>query len=54
MIDREASLPVTRQARLLGLARSSVYYRPAASAERDLALMAAIRARSLLLVPTDS
>jgi putative transposase len=41
MIDREASLPVTRQARLLGLARSSVSYRPVASSERDLALMAA-------------
>jgi putative transposase len=42
MIDREASLSVTRQARLLGLARSSVYYRPVATAEHDLALMAAI------------
>jgi putative transposase len=43
MITREASLPITRQARLLGLARSSVYYQPhVASAERDLALMAAI------------
>jgi putative transposase len=44
MIDRSASLPVTRQARLLGLARSSVYYRPVDTAERDLALMAAIDA----------
>ena len=42
MIDRGHPLPVSRQARLLGLARSSVYYRPAATAERDLALMAAI------------
>ena len=43
MIDRDDRLPVTRQARLLGLARSTVYYRPqAAASERDLALMAAI------------
>lgn len=42
MIDRTHPLPIARQARLLGLARSSVYYRPLASAERDLALMAAI------------
>jgi putative transposase len=42
MIDRGHRLPITRQARLLGLARSSVYYRPVATAERDLALMKAI------------
>jgi putative transposase len=42
MIDRTHPLPVTVQARLLGLARSSVYYRPVATAARDLALMAAI------------
>ena len=42
MIDRSASLPITRQARLLGLARSSAYYRPLDTSERDLALMAAI------------
>jgi len=42
MITREASLPITRQARLLGLARSSVYYRPVETTEHDLALMAAI------------
>jgi putative transposase len=42
MIDRAHPLPVSRQARLLGLARSSVYYRPVATGERDLALMAAI------------
>jgi putative transposase len=44
MIDRSASLSVAKQAQLLGLARSSVYYRPAATSERDLALMAAIDA----------
>jgi putative transposase len=42
MIDRAHPLPIARQARLLGLARSSVYYRPAPGSERDLALMAAI------------
>jgi putative transposase len=42
MIDRGHPLPIARQARLLGLSRSSVYYRPVATAERDLALMAAI------------
>ena len=44
MIDGTHPLPIARQARLLGLSRSSVYYRPAATAERDLALMAAIDA----------
>jgi len=28
MIDREHALPVTRQAQLLDLSRSAVYYRP--------------------------
>jgi len=42
MIDRTHPLPVTRQTRLLELSRSSVYYEPKATSERDLALMAAI------------
>lgn len=42
MIDRGHPLPVTRQARLLGLARSTVYYEPVPTSERDLAIMAAI------------
>jgi len=42
MIDRGHRLPVTRQAHLVGLARSSVYYEPLATSERDLKLMAAI------------
>ena len=42
MIDRGHPLPVTRQARLLDLARSTVYYRVATTSERDLGLMAAI------------
>lgn len=42
MIDRDHRLPITRQARLLGLARSSVYYRPVDTSEAELKLMAAI------------
>ena len=42
MIDNTHRLPIIRQARLLGLSRSSVYYEPVATSERDLALMAAI------------
>ena len=39
MIDRSHDLPVTRQCRILRLARSTAYYRPAPVAEEDLALM---------------
>lgn len=39
MIDATHDLPVVHQARLLQLARSSVYYRPEATSEADLALM---------------
>lgn len=39
MIDRGAQLPVKRQAQLLELSRSSVYYRPRPVSERDLGLM---------------
>ena len=42
MIDRSGPLPVTRQARLLGLSRSSVYYEPVPESADDLALMAAM------------
>jgi putative transposase len=42
MIDQTQPLPVTRQATLLDLSRSSVYYEPVGISERDLALMAAI------------
>jgi putative transposase len=42
MIDKGHSLPVTGQARLLGLSRSSIYYEPAGTSNSDLALMAAI------------
>lgn len=39
MIDGTHKLPVARQATLLGLSRSSVYYRPQALSEADLVLM---------------
>jgi len=39
MIERGAEVPVTRQAELLGLSRSSVYYTPRPLPERDLRLM---------------
>jgi putative transposase len=39
MIERGSQVPVKRQAELLGLSRSSVYYRPRAVSERDLGLM---------------
>jgi putative transposase len=39
MIDRQHDLPITRQAKALGLARSSVYYLPRAVPPADLALM---------------
>ena len=42
MIDRSCRLPVTRQARLLDLSRSGLYYQPAGTCERDLVLMATI------------
>jgi putative transposase len=39
MIDREGELTVKRQAELLDLSRSSVYYRPRPVSQRDLLLM---------------
>ena len=39
MIERGAAVAVTRQAQLLGLSRSSVYYTPRPLSERDLRLM---------------
>ena len=42
MIDKTHLLPVTRQARLLDLSRSSIYYEPVGTSTSDLALMAAI------------
>ena len=42
MIDRGHSLPITSQARLLAVSRSSVYYEPVGTGDTDLALMAAM------------
>jgi putative transposase len=42
MIDKGHPLPVTGQARMLGLSRSIVYYEPVGDSEADLALMTAI------------
>ena len=39
MIERGTQIAVKRQAELLGLSRSSVYYRPRPVSARDLALM---------------
>ena len=42
MIDRQHQLPLTRQAELLGMSRSSVYYLPRPVSAADLALMRCI------------
>ena len=47
MIDPEHGLPVTRQAAAVGLARSSVYYRPEPLPQADLDLMRRIDALHL-------
>ncbi|AXF19031.1 hypothetical protein CUJ87_32580 (plasmid) [Paraburkholderia caledonica] len=39
MIDRTHALPVSQQARLVGIARSSVYYRAQPASEADRVLM---------------
>jgi putative transposase len=39
MIDRSHALPITRQAKALGISRGSVYYLPCAVSTVDLALM---------------
>ena len=39
MIDRTHPLPITRQAKVLGMARSTVYALPRPVSERDLQLM---------------
>ncbi|MCX7246517.1 MAG: IS3 family transposase [Burkholderiales bacterium] len=42
MIDRQHQLPITRQAELLGMSRSSVYYLPRPVSAADLVLMRCI------------
>ncbi len=39
MIDREAELPIKRQAQLLGISRGTVYYHPEPVSQAELALM---------------
>jgi putative transposase len=47
MIDANHDLPITRQAQLLELSRSAVYYRPQPTSDADLALMRQIDALHL-------
>ena len=47
MIDRKHNLPVSRQARELGISRGSIYYLPRATSAADLALMRRIDALHL-------
>ena len=47
MLDREGVLSVRRQCALLGLSRSSVYYRPRGERAENLALMRRMDALSL-------
>jgi putative transposase len=39
MIDRQHDLPITQQAKLLGMSRGAVYYLPVPTSDADLALM---------------
>ena len=39
MIDRDHALPVVRQAKALGISRSSIYYRPRPASDVDLRIM---------------
>lgn len=39
MIDHDNQLPVSRQAKLLGISRTNVYYLPKSESQADLALM---------------
>ena len=40
MVDREhPNLPIVRQCALLGVSRSSIYYRPRVASPEDLSLM---------------
>ena len=42
MISKKHGLPITRQCKMLKLARSSLYYKPVSIRERDLSLMSLI------------
>jgi len=47
MIDRDHDLPVTRQAKALGLSRSTIYYKPRPVSAEDLELMRGLDALHL-------
>ena len=47
MIDRNHALPITRQAKLVGVSRGNVYYLPRAASEADQRLMKRIDALNL-------
>lgn len=47
MIDRSHDLPVTRQAKILGISRSSIYYQPCGVSAGDLVIMRRIDALHL-------
>lgn len=49
MIDREHDLPVVHQAKVLKLARSTVYYKPRDVSDEDLALMRRLDELHLLI-----
>jgi putative transposase len=42
MIDRDAKLPIKRQAQLLGISRGTVYYHPEPVSQAELGLMGRI------------
>lgn len=44
MIDRDHTLPISRQATLLGISRGTVYYQPKPVSPRDQALLNRITA----------
>jgi putative transposase len=48
-VDRTHALPITQQARLLGISRSNLYYRPVAASAEDLRQMRRIDALHLEL-----
>ena len=45
MIDRNHALPITRQAKLVGISRGDVYYQPRAASQADQRLMKRIDPR---------
>lgn len=50
MIDRTHQLPVSHQARVLGLSRGGIYYQPVSFNENELSLMHRLDQRHLASV----